>query len=354
MHRIGFHFPNRIIDLVCIKYGIKISSKGTLVDQYGSVPLRVSTTTSTRRRAPRDLEAGEDQITINTKAREAITDLFPNIPNEDLWKIIKTAFQKGQHKVGTANELPLVRRAQLAVVAHIRHVYTDYDKLLRRGGYHTARTRVEKPTLEKLVAWRGDDENGSKMMEDVLKEVVVISDDESSEDERDNVATRRGKRDSSVETVSSDDDLRVLQVKPVNAGQIHTLDDSDRSISDDQAIPGTRVKPIPKARAESRKERDQRRGFDRYRHMAWDTAREHYRADPTQYTRSIAPTTHFPGGQTSSPHYPGPRTPYAEASSAAQLVPVSKRANVEASQIVLPIDNRNHRPEVRHALGFVH
>lgn len=341
--------------MVCLKYGIKISSKGTLVDGYGPVPLRVQTTNSVNGHGRVIPEGGEDQITINTKAREAITDLFPNIPDEDLWKIIKTAFQKGQRKVGTANELPLVRRAQLAVVAHIRHVYTDYDKLLRRGGYHTARTRVEKPTLEKLVAWRGDDENGSKLMEDVLKEVVVISDDESSEDEEVHITDKIRTRDVCIDAVSSeDDDVRVVQIKPVNAGQIHTLDDSDRSLSDDQTVPVTRIKPISKAYGESSRSREQRRGFERYRHMAWNTAREHYRADPTQYTRSIAPNPHPDGQRTSPPRYVDTEKHYVAKSPKSKLVSVSGRVGAETSQVVLPNAERNHHFEVcltrRHVL----
>lgn len=39
-------------------------------------------------------ESEVSQITINTEARDAIKDLFPNIPQHDLFQIIKTAFQK--------------------------------------------------------------------------------------------------------------------------------------------------------------------------------------------------------------------------------------------------------------------
>ena len=39
------------------------------------------------------------QATINAEARDAIKDLFPNIPKKDLSQIIKTAFQKvGYHR----------------------------------------------------------------------------------------------------------------------------------------------------------------------------------------------------------------------------------------------------------------
>jgi hypothetical protein len=39
-------------------------------------------------------DAEVSQITINTEARDVIRDLFPNIPDEDINQIIKTAFQK--------------------------------------------------------------------------------------------------------------------------------------------------------------------------------------------------------------------------------------------------------------------
>lgn len=40
---------------------------------------------------------GESEIsqqTLNTEARDALKDLFPNMPEKDLNQIIKTAFQK--------------------------------------------------------------------------------------------------------------------------------------------------------------------------------------------------------------------------------------------------------------------
>lgn len=47
----------------------------------------------------RERRAGSEvsQNTINTEARDAIKDLFPNIPEKDLNQIIKTAFRKVCH-----------------------------------------------------------------------------------------------------------------------------------------------------------------------------------------------------------------------------------------------------------------
>ena len=76
----------------------------------------------------------------------------------------------------------MARRVQLAVVAHIRHVYTQYDRLLKITSFQDARAAVEEPCLAKLVQWRGDDENGTTVLEDVFREVIVISDDEDDGD----------------------------------------------------------------------------------------------------------------------------------------------------------------------------
>lgn len=128
-------------------------------------------------------EKVQDQITINTDAKETIKDLFPNIPDNDLFQIIKTAFQLGDGKVGTADEIPLVRRALLSVVAHIRHTYTNYDRLLRRLPYNQARHEVEEVTLRKLVEWRGDDDtkgddSRQRAVDDLVRDVIVVSDDD--------------------------------------------------------------------------------------------------------------------------------------------------------------------------------
>ena len=76
-----------------------------------------------------------------------------------------------------------MRKANLAVVAHIRHTYTNYDELLRNGvSWAEARRGVEQFTLDKLISWRGeDDQDDDPYMEDVLREVVIISDDEDAD-----------------------------------------------------------------------------------------------------------------------------------------------------------------------------
>lgn len=215
-----------------------------------------------------------DQVTINTKARDAIKDLFPNIPDRDLFMIIKTAFQKGQNKVGTANELTLVRRAQLSVVAHIRHLYTNYDRLLRTVGYHDARGKVEAPTLKKLVEWRGDDENGKKVLEDVMKEVVIITDDENSDDE--------------AEPEEHGETLNINELHEKQTAYSHPLSPGDLDYPEVLNDDGYRYMPMRRKLPEKRYSDEAR-----YRDAAWDRARREFREDPTSL-QPIRPMEDYP------------------------------------------------------------
>lgn len=156
------------------------------------------------------------------------------------------------------------------MVAHIRHVYTNYDRLLKTASFHEARSLVEEPTLARLVEWRGDDENGKKVLEDVFREVIVISDDEDSDIEEEAIPESVG-RDQSVEiiSVSSNAQAEELHTKPVNYGN-PSMRESLRDLSDDEAPPGFRfVSRAPK------KSKIDRRGFSRY--QAWDRAINRYR-----------------------------------------------------------------------------
>ncbi|KAI9370937.1 hypothetical protein BJX61DRAFT_544143 [Aspergillus egyptiacus] len=275
VHRIGYHFPSAVVAAVCMDRGLYLTAAGKAVSFY-----------NVSEDANGDKTNSVSQITINTEARDVLKDLFPNIPGNDLNQIIKTAFQKGQRKVGTAVELPLARRAQLAVVAHIRHVYTNYDRLLKSTSFHEARAAVEQPTLAKLVEWRGDDENGKTVLEDVFREVIVISDDEDSDTEGEPQIYHG--RDTSVEIISSKPVVEELPMKPASHG--HTaLRDAHVEISGDEAPPGFRfIRQTPK------KAKVDRRGFSRY--QAWDRAINRYRNVASGFSHQPPP---YSGGEPS-------------------------------------------------------
>ena len=133
-----------------------------------------------------------------------------------------------------------MRRAQLAVIAHIRHTYTEYDALLKQVQYNEARRRVEKLCLDRLIRWRGDDDDAEDM-EDVLREVIVIPDDDEDDDnwghqrkESLRMRPREIERDNSVEYISEAD----MQVQPVDYSSINrTIERRDSySTESDQEI----------------------------------------------------------------------------------------------------------------------
>ncbi|OJD20769.1 hypothetical protein ACJ73_07895 [Blastomyces percursus] len=275
VHRIGYHFPSVVVATVCMERGLFLSSTGKVLP-YQSASSSQYPVKGLGRERRADSEVS--QKTINVEAKDAIKDLFPNIPTKDLNRIIKTAFQKGKRKVGTAVELPLARRVQLAVVAHIRHVYTDYDRLLRITSFQDARAAVEEPTLAKLVQWRGDDENGKTVLEDVFREVIVISDDEEDESDLADDGFSRDGRQSSVEIVSSSALAGELQTRAMNYGDLPAGDrEADQDFSGDEAPSGFRFIPrLSRKERATDKKRPDRRGFTRY--QAWDRARDRYKA----------------------------------------------------------------------------
>lgn len=153
--------------------------------------------------------------------------------------------------MGTANGVSLVRRAQLAVIAHIRHVYTNYDNLLRSVPYMEARRRVEKLCLDHLIQWRGDDENRDNM-DDILREVIVIPDDDEDQEaggqtqEKGRPMHEQFGRDNSVEFISEGD----MQTRPVDYSKTNREDSrndsySPESDSDVQYIGQGRIAPRP-------------------------------------------------------------------------------------------------------------
>lgn len=97
---------------------------------------------------------------------------------------------------------------QLAVLAHIRHTHTRYDKLRKETTWGNARRVVEALCLDILVKWRGDEETGRDQLDEILREVVVISDSEDSEDEDAEISSPES--DGSVEIISPPAEPTVL------------------------------------------------------------------------------------------------------------------------------------------------
>ena len=104
VHRIGYHFPSTIVDRACLSLGITLTNSGKVAqskiaffeDQASSHDRRSSKRKQRRsgRTGSPNFDITLSQAIIDTQARDAIRDLFPNIPGKDLHEIIARAFQK--------------------------------------------------------------------------------------------------------------------------------------------------------------------------------------------------------------------------------------------------------------------
>ena len=96
-----------------------------------------------------------DQVTLNTEARRTIIDLFPQIPQNDLNMIIEHSYDLEQGRVGTNDQLSPVDCARISVRAHVRHVHTRYNHLLRTLSRDVALSQVSRQMGKILAEWRG-------------------------------------------------------------------------------------------------------------------------------------------------------------------------------------------------------
>ncbi|KAL7799879.1 hypothetical protein V8C37DRAFT_365823 [Trichoderma ceciliae] len=257
VHRIGHHIRQVIVE----------EAKGSV----GDIPHHVGPVT----------DAGPEPIPGSQRAYHAqvdaaIRDLFPRVPNTDRQMIIEHSFTRGstnrsEHPVGFSEDIPLSRRVQLAVLAHIRHTHTRYDALLRETTWQNARKIVESLCLDILVKWRGDEETGRDQLDEILREVVVISDSEDDEDEDD---------EESIDYMSDEgaDNARLTPMPAYrSAPPLRGVDQTDRSPPKSPLREAIPVPPSPPNRIGlgdadrgRREDRRAQRGFRRYR--AWEEA----------------------------------------------------------------------------------
>jgi len=175
--------------------------------------------------------------------------------------------------IGTAAGTSLARRAQLAVVAHIRHTYTEYDKIINGIGKPTARLRVEQNTLDKLLSWREDDDEDTDLMEDILKEVIVISDDEDDNDQDPNGAT------AVQNSYSQNLNVRAAPLGDLPTRPITLTDDSSADSDEDDGIPSRGPRQVfHRLPGETHQYKED--GLGAQRHRRWEEALDRRRKNP--------------------------------------------------------------------------
>ena len=102
---------------------------------------------------------------------QLLREMFPRMPAKTMEEILGHGFQKGSGRVGRATRLDEEKRIELAVNAHIRHRFTDYEKYLkarRKIGKGSpcprteARQRVVGQVTRIAESWRADAHNAGR------------------------------------------------------------------------------------------------------------------------------------------------------------------------------------------------
>jgi Uncharacterized conserved protein (DUF2293) len=192
----------------------------------------------------------------------------------------------GEPTVGLQPGIPLSRRVQLAVLAHIRHTHTRYDQLLKETSWMNARKAVEPVCLDVLVKWRGDEETGRDQMDEILREVVIITDseesDESSEedDSSDEEDETSSSSSGSISRPASRDRNRSALPQTQVAGPREP--DQHNRIMDREGMASAVVslQNPPKDNSKAQRDKKTQRGFKRYQ-AAWDEAVSRRKAPKT-------------------------------------------------------------------------
>ena len=188
----------------------------------------------------------------------------------------------------------------MAVLAHIRHVHTRYDDLLKETSWQNARKVVESLCLDTLVKWRGDEETGRDQLDEILREVVVISDSEADDSDAESTD------DTSVEEVAASPEAanEPMPSRISYPASVPRVSRRAFPVPEQRPMPLPMISTVPATGEPStvlRRERNNQRGFKRYR--AWEEAIRRHREREMQQ----APNVMDPGANAPA-IYPRPRT----------------------------------------------
>jgi hypothetical protein len=222
IHRIGYHFRCEIVEEACESLGY-VPYDGTFITiadlqqkQHNSVVAKAFAKMGMNYDRVQGNEETPEQV------RAAIKELFPKIPQNDLDEIVTRAWEKNTKRIGSAQDIPLPRRVQLAVIARIRHTYTDYDALLGAfGDWKGTRKEVEPACLQKLIEWRGETGDDDETLEEIVRETIVIDDDDDD-------GPFAGRDDDSSDTGNASDTSIEISHRPAAAEDLRAEEASER------------------------------------------------------------------------------------------------------------------------------
>ncbi len=96
----------------------------------------------------------------------ALRKQFSEMPTVDREQVLQRALKKRSGRVGRTSKLGIEDKVRLAVAAHVRHMHTDYDRLVRgKTSREDARKAVYGAVREVLASWEGGAEKKKQVKE---------------------------------------------------------------------------------------------------------------------------------------------------------------------------------------------
>lgn len=103
--RVGYHFPNAIVDQACRLLGVKLAKSGSVDFEQESgrrstrhtKPNVQANQAKGKHKVSTTIDLVEDEMSqkeLDTQATSAIRELFPRIPEKDVHQIVARAFRK--------------------------------------------------------------------------------------------------------------------------------------------------------------------------------------------------------------------------------------------------------------------
>lgn len=106
-------------------------------------------------RDQRKAAVAKKDAVVHDGFESAVSRLYPMIPVSDLATILKRTLKKKSGRVGKSGKLSIDEKAHLAVLAHVRHCHTRYDRLLtssqRKGKGEGQGTAADKAAARRTV-----------------------------------------------------------------------------------------------------------------------------------------------------------------------------------------------------------
>jgi hypothetical protein len=65
-----------------------------------------------------------------TRLASRLGELYPGLDEVERMGVVRRAFEVGSNRVGRCTKLEEDKKLELALIAHVRHTYTNYDELL--------------------------------------------------------------------------------------------------------------------------------------------------------------------------------------------------------------------------------